>query len=103
LNVYRQACAEHRREPAAVAIRREVFVGETSKQARQVVAPYVERGYRGVSPQALLVGSVGQVADQLAGYRDAGFTDVIVRNISTDQAECLATIERLGSVKAALA
>lgn len=102
LNVYRQACAEHRREPAAVAIRRDVFVGETSKQARQVVAPYVERGYRGFSPQALLVGSVGEVADQLAGYRDAGFTDVIVRNISTDQAECLATIERLGAVKAAL-
>jgi alkanesulfonate monooxygenase SsuD/methylene tetrahydromethanopterin reductase-like flavin-dependent oxidoreductase (luciferase family) len=102
LNIYRQACAEHGRTPTAVAIRRDVFVGETSQQARQVVAPYVERGYRGFSADALLVGSVAEVADELAEFAALGFTDVIVRNVSADQNEALATIERLAAVKAAL-
>lgn len=103
LNIYRQACAEHQRTPTAVAIRRDVYVGETSQQARQVVAPYVEGGYRGFSEEALLVGSVAEVADELSAYAELGYTDVIVRNISADQHEALATIERLGAVKAALA
>jgi alkanesulfonate monooxygenase SsuD/methylene tetrahydromethanopterin reductase-like flavin-dependent oxidoreductase (luciferase family) len=102
LNVYRQACAEHQRTPTAVAIRRDVFVGETSQQARQVVAPYLQRGYRGFSEDALLTGSVAEVADELAAFAALGFTDVIVRNISADQSQALATIERLAAVKAAL-
>jgi alkanesulfonate monooxygenase SsuD/methylene tetrahydromethanopterin reductase-like flavin-dependent oxidoreductase (luciferase family) len=103
LNVYHQACAEHQRTPTAVAIRRDVFVGDTSQQARRVVGPYVARGYRGFSEDALLVGSVAEVADELAAFATLGFTDVIVRNISADQSEALATIERLAAVKAALA
>lgn len=102
LNVYRQACAEHGRAPTAVAIRRDVFVGATSQQARGVVAPYVEGGYRGFPEDALLVGSVAEVADRIAALGELGFTDVIVRNISTDQSEALQTIERLAAVKAEL-
>ncbi|MDZ7670588.1 MAG: LLM class flavin-dependent oxidoreductase [Gammaproteobacteria bacterium] len=102
LNVYRQACAEHGREPGAVAIRRDVFVGRTSQEARAVVQPYVQQGYRGFPEEALLTGSVAEVADELAAFRELGYTDVIVRNISTDQGEALATIERLAAVKAAL-
>ncbi len=102
LNVYRQACAEHGRTPTAVAIRRDVLVGETSQSARSAVAPYVEGGYRGFPEDALLVGSVAEVADEMAAYQELGFTDVIVRNISADQSEALATIERLGAVKSAL-
>jgi alkanesulfonate monooxygenase SsuD/methylene tetrahydromethanopterin reductase-like flavin-dependent oxidoreductase (luciferase family) len=103
LDVYRQACAEHGRSPTAVAIRRDVFVGGTSEAARQVVAPYLERGYRGFNPDALLAGSVAEVAEELAALEALGFTDVIVRNISVDQGEALATIERLAEVKAAMA
>jgi alkanesulfonate monooxygenase SsuD/methylene tetrahydromethanopterin reductase-like flavin-dependent oxidoreductase (luciferase family) len=103
LDVYRQACAEHGRSPTAVAIRRDVFVGRTSEAARQVVAPYLERGYRGFNPDALLAGSVAEVAEELAALEALGFTDVIVRNISVDQGEALATIERLAEVKAAMA
>ncbi len=103
LRLYREACAEHGREPAALAIRRDVFVGATSQEAARVVGPYVERGYRGFPEQALLAGSVAEVADELERYRALGFTDVIVRNISSDQGEALATIERLADVKAALA
>ncbi|MEZ5557311.1 MAG: LLM class flavin-dependent oxidoreductase [Pseudomonadales bacterium] len=103
LNVYRQACAEHGRTPAAVAIRRDLFIGSTTQQARQVVRPYIERGYRGFSEDALLYGSVDEVAAELRAYQALGYTDVIVRNISADQHEALATIERLAAVRSALA
>jgi hypothetical protein len=32
-----------------------------------------------------------------------GYTDVIVRNLSSDQSECLETIERLGRIRERLA
>jgi len=102
LNVYRQACAEHGRVPAAVAIRRDIYVGATSAEAKRVVDPYVRQGYRGMSEDALLYGSVTEVAEKIAAFAELGFTDVIVRNLSSDQAESLATIERLAAVKAQL-
>jgi alkanesulfonate monooxygenase SsuD/methylene tetrahydromethanopterin reductase-like flavin-dependent oxidoreductase (luciferase family) len=99
LNRYRQACAEFGREPAAVAIRRDVFVGASAEAARRTVRPYLDKGYRGFREEALLFGSVEQVAETLAGFAAQGYTDVIVRNLSSDQAESLATIERLGRVR----
>lgn len=102
LNVYRQACAQYDRSPTAVAIRRDVLIGETSQQARRILAPYVAAGYRGFPEEALLTGSVAEVADELAALQQLGYSDVIVRNISADQSEALATIERLAEVKAAL-
>jgi alkanesulfonate monooxygenase SsuD/methylene tetrahydromethanopterin reductase-like flavin-dependent oxidoreductase (luciferase family) len=100
LNMYRQACAEHDRTPTAVAIRRDVFVGATSAAAKKVVDPYIQQGYRGINEDALLYGSPAEVAEQLAAFEELGFTDVIVRNLSADQSESLATIERLAAVKA---
>lgn len=99
LNRYRQACAEHQREPRAVAIRRDVYVGSSSEEAHKVVAPYIQDGYRGFPEEALMFGSVAEVAEELAGYAKLGYTDVIVRNLSSDQGEALATIERLAEVK----
>lgn len=103
LNRYRQACAEHGREPTAAAIRRDVYVGATSQEARSAVAPYLAAGYRGFPEEALLFGSVAEVTDAIADLAVLGYTDVIVRNIVADQAQALATIERLAEVKAALA
>ena len=103
LNMYRQACAEHDRTPSAVAIRRDIFVGSSSAAARKVVAPYIARGYRGISEDALMYGSPAEVAEQIAAFGELGFTDIIVRNLSLDQAESLATIEHLATVKAQLA
>ena len=102
LNVYRQACAEHGRAPTAIALRRDIFVGATSEEARRVVAPYIAAGYRGFAPDALVHGSVPEVAAQLRRYADLGYTDIIVRNLSERQDESLATIERLAEVKALL-
>lgn len=99
LNRYRQACAEHGRDPSAVAIRRDVFVGASAEEARRVVEPYIAAGYRGFAPDALVFGSVEQVADRFRELADLGYTDVIVRNISARQDESLATIERLAEVR----
>ena len=100
LNRYRQACAEHQREPSAVAIRRDVYVGSSSEDAFKVVQPYIQKGYRGFAEEALMFGSVTEVAEELATFAKLGYTDVIMRNLSCDQNEALATIERLAEVKA---
>ncbi len=98
-NQYRQACAEHSVEPTAVAIRRDIFVGRTSQEAATVKEAYMSRGYRGFAEDAFMVGSVAEVADQMQAFADDGFTDIIVRNMSSDQSQALATIERLAEVR----
>ncbi len=100
LNAYRQACAEFDRQPTAVAIRRDIFIGASSQEARSVVEPYIEAGYRGMSADALMFGSPQEVAEQIAVLAQQGYTDVIIRNLSASQEESLATIERLAEVKA---
>ncbi len=99
---YRQFCAEFNREPTATAIRRDFYVGESAEAARQIAAPYIEQGYRGISPDALLVGSVEEVAEQIRALAAQGYTDVIVRNLSKDQQQCIDAIHRLAEVKALL-
>ncbi len=96
---YAQYCAEFSREPKAVAIRRDVYVGADSAEARQAMAPYIEQGYRGMDAAALMIGSVEEVTEQMLSFATAGFTDVIVRNISRDQQQCLDCIARLGEVR----
>lgn len=97
---YLRACSEFDRQPTAVAIRRDIFVGATSQEARAAVTPYIEASYRGMSPEALVFGSPSEVADQFCALAGLGYTDICVRNISADQGEALGTIERLAQVKA---
>ena len=99
LNQYQQACAEHQRTASAVAIRRDIFIGATSQEAQAVKTHYLQKGYRGFSADAMLAGSIDEVVAELGRFADAGYTDIIVRNMSTDQGEALATIERLALVK----
>ncbi len=103
LNLFRQSCAEHDRQPTAVGIRKDVYVGATNQAAQSAVAPYIEKGYRGFSEDALIVGSVQKVIDELAAYGELGYTDVIVRNITQNQADALGCIERLSEVCEVLA
>jgi alkanesulfonate monooxygenase SsuD/methylene tetrahydromethanopterin reductase-like flavin-dependent oxidoreductase (luciferase family) len=98
-NQYLQACAECATEPRAIALRRDIYVGATSQEAKKVKERHFEKGYRGFAEDALLAGSVQEVADQLSSFADVGYTDVIVRNMSADQGQALATIERLAQVR----
>ena len=103
LDWYREACAAHGREPERIALRRDVHVGASAAEARRTMRPYVERGYRGFDPEALVIGDASAVTDQLRAYAKLGFTDVLIRNIAADQEQALATIERLARVREALA
>lgn len=102
LRKYLDYCAEFGRKPTACAIRRDMFVGQSSEHAASVVQPYLDKGYRGIAEDALLIGSAEEVAGQIRHLQAQGYTDVIVRNISADQSECLASIERLADVKTLL-
>ena len=99
MNQYRQACAEHDRRPRAVALRRDVYIGPSAKAAAGFKAKAVARGYRGFAEDALLCGEVKAVAEQFAEFAEAGFTDIIVRNMASDQSDALATIEALSEVR----
>ncbi|MBO6657621.1 MAG: LLM class flavin-dependent oxidoreductase [Pseudomonadales bacterium] len=99
---YKQYCAEYKRTPTATAIRRDIYVGATSEEAKQVVEPYISGGYRGISEDALMYGSPEDVAEQIKVLEGQGYTDIIVRNLSADHGQCLNTIHRLAEVKAHL-
>jgi alkanesulfonate monooxygenase SsuD/methylene tetrahydromethanopterin reductase-like flavin-dependent oxidoreductase (luciferase family) len=100
---YRDACAAHGRTPGVIAIRRDVHVGADPVDAERVAGPVVAAGYRGFRPDAITTGSVEQVVERFRAYADMGYTDVIVRHLAEDQGEVLASLERLGAVRAALA
>ena len=99
LNQYRQACAQHQRTPSAVALRRDIFIAGSANEAEAFRNYAVARGYRGFPEEALICGDVSQVAAQFAEFSEAGFTDIVVRNMSSDQGQALATIEALSDVR----
>ena len=99
---YQEACAKVGRAPGDMAIRRDIYVGSSNEDARAVVAPYIEDGYRGLPSEALMYGSITEVADQMNVFAEQGYTQVSIRNLSKNQDEAIACIERLADVKAQL-
>ncbi len=95
---YREACAQHGR-PGLLAIRRDIYVGESDEEARAASAPVVDAGYRGFRPEALVIGGVESVAEQLRAFAAAGYRDIIIRNLMSSQPHALASIERLARVR----
>ena len=95
---YLERCASHDRTPTAVAIRRDVHVGADAEDAERVAGPIVGGGYRGFHPDAFVYGSVEQVAARFHELAEMGYTDVIVRQLASEQSDALASIERLGAV-----
>ncbi|MEC8492507.1 MAG: hypothetical protein VXY76_06390, partial [Pseudomonadota bacterium] len=89
----------HQRKPSAVALRRDIFIGDSVRQAEEFRSHAVAKGYRGFPEDALICGDISQVATQFAELFEAGFTDIIVRNMAFDQGQALGTIEALSDVK----
>ncbi len=100
--LYRERCAAHGRTPTAVAIRRDVYVGESSAEAEEVAKAAITRGYRGFKPSALVWGSVGEVVEKLRTLASHGYTDVIVRHLTDEQPKVLGSLARLAEVRDAL-
>jgi alkanesulfonate monooxygenase SsuD/methylene tetrahydromethanopterin reductase-like flavin-dependent oxidoreductase (luciferase family) len=100
--MYRERCLAHARVPTAIAIRRDVYVGETKADAEATLAQAVAKGYRGFDPAALVAGDVEQVTEQFRALASMGYTEVIVRHFTGDHAKVLASFARLGEVRRAL-
>jgi alkanesulfonate monooxygenase SsuD/methylene tetrahydromethanopterin reductase-like flavin-dependent oxidoreductase (luciferase family) len=99
---YRERCEAHGRKPAAVAIRRDIYVGASASEAEEVARPIIAAGYRGFSPSALVFGTVAEVAERFRGLAAMGYTDVIVRHLTDEQPRVLGSLARLAEVRQAL-
>jgi alkanesulfonate monooxygenase SsuD/methylene tetrahydromethanopterin reductase-like flavin-dependent oxidoreductase (luciferase family) len=95
IDIYRQAAAQVGREPG-LAIRRDVYVGESDTEAEAKTRPVLDRGYRGFRREALIVGGPETVVDELQHLHGLGFSHVLVRHIVPDQELVLASYRRLG-------
>ena len=63
----------------------------------------LSRGYRGIPTEALIAGSVDDVAEQFRNFEEIGYTEILVRHLTNDQPKVLGSLERLAAVRAALA
>jgi alkanesulfonate monooxygenase SsuD/methylene tetrahydromethanopterin reductase-like flavin-dependent oxidoreductase (luciferase family) len=100
---YRDRCRAHGRTPAAIAIRRDIYVGASDAEADTVAGARVRAGYRGFPPEAPVYGSVERVVAQFRALAAMGYTDVIIRHLVDDQAQVLASYARLDEVRKAVA
>jgi alkanesulfonate monooxygenase SsuD/methylene tetrahydromethanopterin reductase-like flavin-dependent oxidoreductase (luciferase family) len=100
--MYREACGRHGKEPAKIAVRRDVHVGADDADAQRVAGPIIDAGYRGFDPEAPVVGGVERVRGAFADLHERGCTDVIIRHLAEDHDEVLASFARLGEVRAAV-
>jgi alkanesulfonate monooxygenase SsuD/methylene tetrahydromethanopterin reductase-like flavin-dependent oxidoreductase (luciferase family) len=102
VDAYRERCAAHDRTPTAVAIRRDIHVGRDDADADRVAGPVLARGYRGFDPSACVVGGPERVAATFRALAGMGYTDVIVRHLTDEQDDVLASFARLAGVRAAI-
>ena len=63
----------------------------------------LSRSYRGMPAEALIAGSVDEVAQQFRTFGKVGYTDILVRHLTNDQPKVLGSLDRLAAVRAALA
>lgn len=100
VEAYREACDRHDREPA-IALRRDVLVGDDHDATVRAARRVIERGYRGLDEQ-VVCGDTAHVAERFASYRDLGVVDVVARTIAVDEPAALRSIELLGEVRTEL-
>ncbi|MGH7045549.1 MAG: LLM class flavin-dependent oxidoreductase [Stellaceae bacterium] len=100
---YRERCAVYGRRPGAIVLRRDIYIGETSSEAQAMLQQALGRGYRGMPAEALIAGSVAEAAEQFRAFEKIGYTDILVRHLTSDQPKVLGSLERLAAVRAALA
>jgi alkanesulfonate monooxygenase SsuD/methylene tetrahydromethanopterin reductase-like flavin-dependent oxidoreductase (luciferase family) len=99
---YLDSCAKYGKNPTAVAIRRDIYVGESATEAEAVGEAVVKAGYRAFDPKALCWGSVEQVVEKFRALEPLGYTDIIVRHLIDDHPKVLGSLARLAEVRKAL-
>ena len=76
-DLYRERCAAYGKEPGAIVLRRDIYVGESSSEAQAVLQHALSRGYRGMPAEALIAGSVDEVAEQFRSFAEIGYTEIL--------------------------
>lgn len=99
---YLEQCAANGRKPTAVAIRRDIYVGESEAEAEATARSVIESGYRGFRRDALVIGGVQRVVEEFRALAEAGYTDIIVRHVTVQQAKVIDSTARLAEVRQAL-
>ena len=102
LAYYRERCRAHGRTPKAIAIRRDIYVGDSPSDVEATAGPILARGYRGFDPAGLIAGTVDEVAARFRELGAMGYTDVIVRHLTDDQPKVLGSLARLAEVRKAV-
>jgi alkanesulfonate monooxygenase SsuD/methylene tetrahydromethanopterin reductase-like flavin-dependent oxidoreductase (luciferase family) len=92
-----------KRVPDTIAIRRDIYVADSTEDANNTRDEISARGYRGFNPDALVIGTPDVVAAEFQTFGNLGYTDIIVRNLQSDAKKAVASTERLGEVKKILA
>ena len=99
-DLYLAACeAEGTEYPSQMAVRRDVHVADSDKEAAALTAALKAKQYRGIDPSALVIGTVSQVEAYFRALAEMGFTDIITRHLHPDQTSAIRSIERLGHVR----
>src|SRR5881227_599253 len=100
---YRERCAAYGRKPGAIVLRRDIYVGESTSEAQAVLQQALRHGYRAMSAEALIAGSIDEITEQFRIFGEIGYTEILVRHLTNDQPKVLGSLERLAAVRAALA
>ena len=100
---YTAQCTDAQRPVGPIALRRDVFVGESDAAAEAVARPILASGYRGIDPSACVFGSVDTVGAKFREYAAMGITDIIIRHLTDDQDAVLGSFRLLKQVRAAVA
>ena len=101
--LYKDRCAAYQRPPTVVAIRRDIYVGESRSDAEATLKSAIGAGYRGFDATALVSGTIDDVVASFRNLATMGYTDVIVRHLTNDQPKVLASLARLAEVRKAIA
>jgi alkanesulfonate monooxygenase SsuD/methylene tetrahydromethanopterin reductase-like flavin-dependent oxidoreductase (luciferase family) len=101
-DLYRERCAAYGKEPGAIVLRRDIYVGDSPSEAQAVLRQALGRSYRGTPAEALVAGSAYEVAEQFLAFAKIGYTDILVRHLTSDQPKVLGSLERLAAVRAAV-
>jgi alkanesulfonate monooxygenase SsuD/methylene tetrahydromethanopterin reductase-like flavin-dependent oxidoreductase (luciferase family) len=107
IDIYRESCARHGREPSRIPIRKDVLVCERRSEAEKTGDALVAAGYRGFERAAVAYGDPEGVAEQLSVYGELGFTDIIIRTMAPLPDElgpdaAVRSVELAGEVQARL-
>ena len=98
LEYYLESCSDYGKPPRPV-VRKDVIVLKDGNKANKLGDELIEKGYRGIRRDAVIIGNPEQAAEQLRPYKELGFTDVTCRCMTIPQEAAIETISLLGEVR----